>query len=256
MGRKVQNKNAPKAGRKKNQIDKRMIVFGDVHLVWQAVKVILDYAREHSIDSVLTLGDEGHKMYPYETGDQIDYDRLYHELRSFRDERSGRSLVCCIGDKTACAPRDMKPHFVGLSESGKVTGSVVYQNGNILAAHMGEQILKEHKKRIESFSGLEPLVIFHGHSHSMGVLPQYVWLQHGQFVDYLKSGEEQHKLEPGKVYWVNPGAEFFSVDYDARAANFAIYDPASQLVILKTIVYDEEKISPSKQPINSRFLRE
>lgn len=98
-------------------MNKKIVVFGDVHLYWQSMRIILDYARENGIDTILTLGDEAHKIYPVASGKQEEYDMMWHELRTFRDEKEGRELICCIGDKTASVARDLLPHFVGMEIS-------------------------------------------------------------------------------------------------------------------------------------------
>jgi len=227
-------------------MNQKLVVFGDVHLRWQAMKLILDYAREHEIDTALTLGDEGHKMYPLETGRQEDYDRMWHELRVFRDEKPGRGLIMTIGEKTAAVAPDLRVHFVGFDETSKrIVGSMVYQSGNILAAHNGQLIQKEHGELIRRYSGLEPLVIFHGHSHSLGVLPEYKWLEEDEFVGWLENGEERYPLQLRTVYWVNPGSQFTRTSDGRMAANFATYDPPTRVVTLKTILYDERAVRPS-----------
>jgi len=200
-------------------MNKKLVAFGDVHLHWQAMRLILDYAR------------------------------MWHELRVYRDEKPERKLILTLGDKTAGVASDMVKHFVGVdATSGKVTGSVIYQNGNVLAAHNGQWIRDEYEELIDGYCGLEPLVIFHGHSHSMGVFPEYKWLKDNELVDWLKQGEEQHLLELGKVYWVNPGGQFMRTNDGIMAANFAIYDPSERLVTLKTILYNERDVHPSPTP--------
>jgi hypothetical protein len=191
------------------------------------------------------LGDEAHKIYPVIAGEQADYDRMYHELRTFRDEKPDREVICLIGDKTAGVAKDFISHYVGVDKSGKIASSLVYRNGNVLAAHNGRWILDEYGKLINSYDGSEPLVIFHGHSHSMGVLPEYKWLVGNEFIYLIEKGEEQHELEPGKVYWVNPGCQFIRAEDGRMAANFAVYIPEDRLVTLKTILYNEDDIIPS-----------
>jgi hypothetical protein len=231
-----------------DSVDRKIVAFGDVHLYWQSTRVILDYAREQGIDTALTLGDEGPLMFPLVIGNQAEYDRVWHELRTYHNEQEGRKLICCIGDKTAIVAEDLLPHFVGSIKSSKGTEALVYQNGNIFAAHNGRWILDNHKGEIERYSGSEPLVVFHGHSHSMGVLPEYRWLKLDEQVGWLENGEEQYRLEPGKVYWVNPGGQFMIADGGRRVANCATYNPAERLVVLKTILYDERDIHPSPTP--------
>lgn len=79
----------------------------------------------------------------------------------------------------------------------------------------------------------------------MGVLPEYRWLKDNELVDWLKDVEEQHILEPGKIYWVNPGSQFMRTPDQRMAANFATYNPAERLLTLKTILYNERDIHPS-----------
>lgn len=79
----------------------------------------------------------------------------------------------------------------------------------------------------------------------MGVLPEYKWLKDSELVNWLQHGEEQHALELGKVYWVNPGGQFMRADNGRMAANFAMYNPAEKLVTLRTVLYNERSISPS-----------
>src|SRR3989344_7184719 len=96
----------------------RMIAFGDLHLHWQAAQLILGYARMEGINTAFNLGDEGHKIYPFLTGEQIDYDRLFHELRLFRDESPERILVCLYGDKTVGVPKDLWRNYIGIDSEG------------------------------------------------------------------------------------------------------------------------------------------
>ena len=225
-------------------MDRGLVAFGDVHLQWQSMRVILDHAREHGIDTALTLGDEGYTFGPSAPS---DYELMWNELRTYRDEKAGRELICCIGDHTSYPAKDLLPHFVGAKESAtRGKKAVVYQDGSVLAAHNGQWILDLHRGKIEGYGGLEPLVIFHGHSHSLGVLPDYRWLRDDELVYWLRAGEEQHSLEPGKVYWVNPGSQIQRVDDGRMAANFALYNPKERLVTLRTILYNDDDISPSR----------
>lgn len=222
----------------------KVLTFGDVHLHWKAAKIILDKARTEDIRRVITLGDEAHKIYPFEAGEPMDYKRLFDELRAFRDEDPERVLTCVIGDKTAGVPQDLFRNFAGVNDEGKIE-SLVYSDGNIIAAHNGGYIEQEFGRFIESWDRYEPLVIFHGHSHSMGVLPQYAWLKQEELVHWLQSDEERYKLNPKSVYWVNPGGNFMQVEPGVWAANFAVYDPREQTVVLRTERYVAEGIEPT-----------
>jgi len=224
----------------------KLIAFGDVHLNWQAARVILDHARKEEVNKALTLGDEGYKIYPFGTGEQEEYDKLYHEIRTFRNEKPKRILICIKGDKTVTVPPDLFVNFVGFDDQGKNIGSVIFHEDNIIAGHSGKWILEEHEELIKDYQGYEPLIVFHGHSHSMGVLPTYKWLQDDEKVHWLPNSEEVYNLEPRNVYWVNPGGNFMRGPDGTHYANFSIYDPEQQIVTLRTIVFDQNKISPSK----------
>jgi len=220
----------------------KLIAFGDLHLHWQAAQLILGYARVQGINNALTLGDEGAKFYPLENGEEIDYLRLYHELRLFRDEGPKRVLTCVLGDKTVWVPPDLYINYVDVSEKGKITGPSIYHHGNIVAVHHGEVLEKEYKAILDEYQGFEPLVIFHGSSHSMGVLPKYKWLADHEFVFWLKKGAKKYQLKHGKIYWVNPGGNFMMNDEGRMTANMAIYDPSNQEITLQTIPYDPQQI--------------
>lgn len=222
-----------------------IIAFGDIHLQWQSAQVILQHARLEGINNALTLGDEGAKFYPLESGEEIDYFRLYNELRLFRDENPRRVLISVLGDKTVWVPKDLFKHYVDIAPSGKITGPSIYHHGNIIGAHHGQSLTDENKRLITDYDGYEPLVIFHGSSHSMGVLPKYKWLKDDEFVYWLKKGVEKYQLKPKKVYWVNPGGNFIRKDNNKFVANFAVYNPQNQEIILKSIPYDANTIASS-----------
>jgi len=94
---------------------------------------------------------------------------------------------------------------------------------------------------IENWEEDQPLVIFHGHSHYIGVLPIFKWLERDERERYIPEGERIIQLKPGEVYWVNPGSPQQWIgeveDEKPHGANCAIYDPSEQTVILKTIPF-------------------
>ena len=149
------------------------IVFGDLHLDWRALEVILSEARKLGIDTALNLGDEG----CFFGGRDEDYDKLYNALRNFRDERPERELICMVGGETDLVPSDLFRNYVGVDSRGRTGRCLVRKRGNVIAGHWGEKIFQRYKRLILNYNGLEPLIIFHGHSHSMGVLPEFKWLR-------------------------------------------------------------------------------
>jgi len=167
-------------------------------------------------------------------------------MRAFKNENPKRVLICVMGDKTVTAPADLFLNFVGFNEEGKKVGSIIYYEDNIIAGHSGKWILEEHEELIKDYQGYKPLIIFHGHSHSMGVLPKYKWLEDDEKVHWLTDGEKIFNLEPRKVYWVNPGGNFMRGPGGTHLANFSIYDPEQQIVTLRTVTFDQNKISSSK----------
>lgn len=214
-------------------MNKKIIVFGDLHSDSEATRVILDEARHLSIDSAINLGDEVSIF--DNTG---EFRKVYDALMRFRDEEKGRELICCLGDKTGGVIPALKANYVGFSADGGRIGSLVLKKGSIIAAHDGELILREFGKMISEYKGLEPLVIFHGHSHSMGVLPEYKWLKKEEFVYFLPEGELVFRLEPSKVYWVNPGSSGPNIVGKPSYANFAIYDLEKRVITLKTKTFE------------------
>lgn len=221
----------------------KIIAFGDVHLCWQATQVILNYARKQEIDNVVTLGDEGHKIYPFETGDKIDYQRHYHEIRRYQEENPKRIVVSVLGDKTVWVPKDLYSNYIGVDSSGNVQGPSIYHHKNIIALHHGERIAKGKCRTIlDEYSGEAPLVIFHGSSHSIGCLSRYKWLAESEFVFLLENREERHQLKRGKVYWVNPGGNFMRNRKGQNCANLAVYDQKNQEITLLTIPYDQHRV--------------
>ncbi len=224
----------------------KAIVIGDLHLNWQAAKVALDFAREQGINTAINLGDEAHLIYPVAAGDPEDYRKLFDELRAFVQEIPNRRLICVVGDKTAGVPDDMCHYYAG-TKDGRIIGSIVFHEDNVIAAHNGQWILDEYSELIKEFNDSDKsLVIFHGHSHSMGVLPEYKWLNDNEFVIHVPEGEEEHKLEPGKAYWVNPGGNFVYNNEGQPVANLAVYDPSQKTILLKTIPFRREEVKPSK----------
>ena len=213
-----------------------VVVFGDLHLNYDALEVILEEARKENIDTALNLGDED----SFGGGLPEYYDKLFGALREYRDEKKERRLICIIGDKTWGVKPDLKRNYVGVDSKGRIKGSVIFREGNVIAGHNAEWIFKEYADFIKNYSGSEPLVIFHGHSHSMGVLPEFKWLEQDEFIHFLSEGRREFQLEPRKVYWINPGAPYPYANLNERigAANFALYYPKEQKVILRTEFYE------------------
>ncbi len=210
---------------------RKMIVFGDIHLDWEAVNIILDEARNLSIDNALNLGDEDSV---FVLSEPWMYDKIYGAMRDFRDEKPERELICCLGDNTGGVKPYLFENYTGFDSKGEKIGSIVLKKENVIAAHRGEKILEEYKKFIKEYKGLEPLIIFHGHSHSMGVLPEFKWLEQNEFIHFIPEEKREFKLEPSKVYWINPGARSPDIVGRKSYANFAIYDPEKQLITLRT----------------------
>lgn len=226
-------------------MNERVLSFGDLHLNWQAAYEILKYARTERLQKVINLGDEGHKFYPLIPGEPQDYNSLYGQLRSFRDEDPARVLVCLLGDKTGAIPSDLWLNYVGVDKTGEVSGKIWYREENILAVHHGEWLIDDPEARelITGWDNYEPLVIFHGSSHSMGVDTSYRWLNSSELVKFLQGNrEERYVLEPKKVYWINPGGNFYYIDGATKVANLAVYDPSEQEILLKTIAYTNIQI--------------
>ncbi|MBM3303525.1 MAG: hypothetical protein FJY76_00370 [Candidatus Aenigmarchaeota archaeon] len=220
-------------------MDSDMVAFGDLHLAWRAADIILDEARKSGIDIAFNLGDED----TFCGGPQSYYDRLYGAMREFRDEKPGRRLICLIGDKTGGVPSDLKRNYVGTDSRGRIKGSLVFREGNVIAAHNGRWIIDELGDFIRDYPGGEPLVVFHGHSHSMGVLPEYRWLKDDEKVDFLPEGGREVRLEPGRVYWANPGAPCLYATDDSDAANFLVYSPSRRIITLRSILYPRPRLA-------------
>ena len=211
----------------------QVLAFGDLHLNWQAGRHIFNVARAQNINHVISLGDEAHKIYPFATGDEQHYELLFDELFRFADEDASRQLVCVAGDKTAGVPPELLPNFVGVSDDGRMESSAIYRNGNIIAGHSGKWIVEEYGDFIEEYNGDEPLVIFHGHSHYIGVLPVYKWLDDHEKAHFIPEGEVRVTMEPGDVYWVNPGGNYFEHE-GLMLVNYAIYDRSEQTISLRS----------------------
>lgn len=234
-----------------SMITEKIIVFGDLHQNWQAAKVTLDYARREDINTAINLGDEGPRG-SWGTTRKDDLNQLFRELKLFRDESSRRRLVCVLGNDTYGIPKELFVNYAGVDPQTGEGISTTYREDNILAGHAGEWILEDYKGLVENYDGDKPLVIFHGNSHSMGVLPEYRWIKEQDFVYWLEEGKQRFKLEPQKVYWVNPGSGIAIVSQRPDGghlvngvANFAIYNPTLQEVLLKSIRFDPDEIIPS-----------
>jgi len=219
----------------------KIIAFGDVHLHWKSAKIIFNYARDIKANTVITLGDEANKIFPFAIGKMEHYDYLYNEYIKFRNEEN-KQLICTAGDKTAGIPKELLHNFIGLNpKTGKIDNYVYFDNENkVLASHFGEYIKSEYEDLLKNYSGDKPLVIFHGHSHSMGILEKYKWLTDDEMRFYLENGEEKHNLEPGKIYWVNPGGNFERKNKHLFA-NFAVYNISERIITLKSIPYEDEE---------------
>ncbi|MBL7169800.1 MAG: metallophosphoesterase family protein [Candidatus Aenigmarchaeota archaeon] len=213
----------------------KIIVFGDIHLCYQALNVILEEADKLGIDFAINLGDED-SIFGTRRGDE--HDLIFGRLRDYRDLRSERRLICVVGNETGGVKPYLLQNYVGVDERGRVIGDSIFREGNIIAAHHGTGILQRYGELIRGYNGPEPLVIFHGHSHSMGVLSEYKWLCSDEFVFHLEDGEQRHNLQCGKVYWVNPGRQIGFLRANIGAANFAIYDSQNSEILLRTILYD------------------
>lgn len=213
----------------------KILIFGDLHANWRAGKVILDQARSQNINFVVTLGDEGPKFFSMELGAEAHVKSIFDQMIQYRDEHAGRRLVCLIGNDTPKPPGELMGNYVGATSGGELAGPFIWKHNNMIAGHKGERILEDNEELIRQYHGNEPLVIFHAHSHSMGVLPEYRWLGGEEKVRWLKRGKSIRKLKPGRVYWVNPGGHTYTNDQGIPMANFAIYDREQHKISLRSI---------------------
>ena len=209
-----------------------VLIFSDLHLNWKACKVIFEEVKKRNITNVFNLGDED--AFIGKTDEA--YRALFEPLINFNN--NGYELTCLIGNRSGGIPKELFTNYVGVNDEGRVVGKWIYKQENIIAGHDGEQIAKAYKDVIENYDDSNPLVIFHGHSHSMGVLPEYKWLNDNEKIRIIEEGERTFKLESGKVYWVNPGAQEYMMNGTQHAANFAIYSPEKQKVTLHSVPYE------------------
>lgn len=211
----------------------RIIAFGDIHLHWAAAQAILGLAEKKGINCAVNLGDEAIISPTDSERGELTY--VYDQLRRFKSGNVRRVLVCVAGDKTGYVPEDLIDTYYH-PEPNKPSHSqpFIFHQDNIICVHRGGYILEKYKYILKSYTGYEPLVIFHGHSHSMGVLPEYKWLENNEFVHFMDKTTKYH-LQPRKIYWVNPGAVFAVAENGRMAANCAIYDPVNQEIILQSI---------------------
>ncbi|MBS3158516.1 hypothetical protein J4206_04480 [Candidatus Woesearchaeota archaeon] len=211
-------------------MNQKAIIFGDIHSQWRAAKIILDEARKSGIDLAVNLGDD---IEHFGT-DDYDMTMLWETFRKFLRENPRRKLIGLFGEHNARLPVDILESYIGVDSDGRPIGSLIYKEGNVIAGHNGGEILDQHGDTIHGHSGLEPLLVLHGHSECINILPEYRWLRGPDKVRFLEQ-DQMHKLEPGRVYWVSPGRARWQEEYSSNHVNFAVYDPKSLEVTLRTL---------------------
>ncbi len=219
-------------------IPEQIATFGDLHAKWDAAQTLLAHIMSEGFNIVFNLGDEQTRLYPLEQEKEA-MDALFGELRKYVEGDANRTLVCLLGEKIFYIPRNLWKYYVGVDpQTGKISKKIYYQHENILAVHNGGRLLEypETRELISGWKNYEPLVIFHGHSHSVGVLPYYKWLAENKIVDYIPEGVRKYPLEPRHVYWVNPGS-VTRVAANIWVASLAEYDPNQQVITLRSIHY-------------------
>lgn len=231
-----------------NELGERLIVLGDLHQTWQSAYIIFKEALESNIDVAVNLGDEAAN--PFDKYDNMDFQSIWILFRRFRDASSTRRLICVQGNNTAEVPKDLFVNYIGVNEQGQQIEPPIWHEENIIAGHKGELIVDLKEDFITGYVDKDPLVVFHGHSHSMGVLPEFKWLERDEMVHWITEGKRIYNLEAGKVYWVNPGANNLVTPDGLNAANFAIYDRTQQMITLRSIFYDKRDFPRLPQPFN------
>jgi hypothetical protein len=216
-------------------MDSDMIVFGDLHSKPDALETILGHAEQNNISVALNLGDENH-LY----GDECELEKVYELLRNWRDASSRRRLICVASDRTDDVISTLCRNYVGMNKRGEIKGKSIFKEGNILAAHEGKDILEEYGDFIKNYHAREPLMIFHGHLHSMNVCGEYRWLNDNEKIRFIKEGEKHWKLRNRTVYWVSPGKAGWPGNDEygygsTEVANFALYHPKDKKLTLKSV---------------------
>ncbi len=213
-------------------MNQKAIIFGDIHAEWKAVEIILNEARRLGIDIAVNLGDDRAHF-----GDD-DYETymLWETFRRFLNEKEGRRLIAVFGEHNARPPIDIASSYVGAGSERVRIEDLIYRQDNVIAGHNGEYISAIHGPSINGYSGHTPLVVLNGHIHCITIQPNYRRIDENEKsrLRFLTK-EQTHKLEPGRVYWVNPGKARWQEEYSKNYINFAIYDPQRLEVILKSI---------------------
>lgn len=212
-----------------------MIVFGCLHSKPDALETILKHAEENNINVALNLGDESH-LY----GIDWELKNIYTLLRDWRDASPERRLICVAGWATRSVTPKLRKDYIGMNKKGEVTGKSIFKEDNILAAHEGKDILAEHGDFIRNYSGPEPLMIFHGHLHSMNVCREYRRLDDNEKVRFIKEGEKHWELRDRTVYWVSPRKASWPGNDEygygsTEEINFALYYPKDRKLTLKSV---------------------
>lgn len=236
-------------------LTKPVLVFSDIHSQESALEVILNHARVEGIQTVMSLGDEHSPFLSSDIDSLIQIRELYNRLARWKNEDKNRRLICLPGDTTYDVPEGLWGNYNGHIREGDIFVRSIYREGNIIASHWGERIYEKHKEFIKNYDGRIPLVIFHGHSHSIGVLQEFKWLRDEEIVDHIEEGERVIKLERGKVYWANPGSVGCFEDPikgSGSSANFLVYDPINWTITLKSIPYTT--IREKNQKLNIKYL--
>jgi hypothetical protein len=216
-------------------MDSNMIVFSCLHSKPDALETILGYAEENNINVALNLGDESH-LY----GSEWELKEIYELLKQWRDASSERRLICVEGWATRDVIPQLRKNYVGMNKKGEVNGKSIFKEGNVLAAHEGKDILEEYGDFIRNYHDQEPLMIFHGHLHSMNVHGEYKWLDDNEKVRFIKEGEKHWELKDRTVYWASPGKASWpgNTEYGGgptEAINFALYYPKDRKLTLKSV---------------------
>ncbi len=246
----------------------RVLVFGNVQGNTHAIRVVTDVARAKNIPTIVSLGrftrgdckgNDGEILERY-----LDNYRLL--LRWVNEAPQERLWVGVLGKYDYMPDGKDGPEILEHVTFDGTTEQPIwlYQGPNLFFAHFSDDLCDTY--RAEGFMPRQdvPTVLFFSHSYYMGInegaspiSPRNemsgpfqigeIRRQEGKEPScvHLPPYEVEHRLLPGRTYWVSTGGNFLNQDYNEfrndgnqyvmQVVNFAVYDPTTHNLTLKSL---------------------
>jgi diadenosine tetraphosphatase ApaH/serine/threonine PP2A family protein phosphatase len=220
----------------------RYLVLSDIHSNIEALEAVLRAAPRERFDKILLLGDlVGYGADPNAVVDCVralapdvivrgNHDKVASGVEpadGFND--AARQAALWTHDALTAENRE----FLAQLQAGPVVidESLEICHGSPVDE---DEYIFEPTDAIGALRVMERPVCFFGHTH---VQIAY-WLDGGRF-DVIVTGPDDEtlvKLQPGRLYLINPGSVGQPRDGDPRAA-FATYDSLAEIVALRRVPY-------------------